>query len=284
MSKHPENIQRPSIFDYGNFRSFLSAMISYKRAQGEYSHREFAKKAGFGSHSFMTLVIQGRRNVSVEAAKKIAGALDLDPEEEDFFVSMVRLNETEDQVERDFVFSKMQKSVKSQLVKKEIFDQFEFYEDWANVAVYEALPVEWTKVDAAAFERTLDLTSGQLSRIINLLLRLNLIEEADGLYRRRNWAIRTPDATQSALVRRFHHSMGGKALDALEEVDPNDRDFGAVTLTLSRENFEKVRDRLRSFRDELNTLFSEERNPEGLYQLNIQLFPLLNIKDLGFKK
>lgn len=257
-------------------------MVGYLRDRGEYSHREFAKKAGFASHSYVNYVIQGKRNLSIEAAHQIADALELNDEEETYFVSMVRLTETSDPQEKEFLFLKMQKSVKSRLIRKEIFDQFEFYEDWANVALYEAIPFEWSSIDLDELAKGLEVDRDRVDTALALLQRMDLVQQDDQLrWKRKNWAIETPDSTQSVLVRRFHHAMGSKALDALDDVPVEEREYGAMTLSLSKKNFEKFRAHLRKIRSELNALFSEEREGEALYQLNIQLFPLIrSLKDI----
>jgi hypothetical protein len=53
-------MDRPSIFSYGNYRSFLHDFICYLRNRGSYSNRAFARKAGFKSHTFVNLILPSR--------------------------------------------------------------------------------------------------------------------------------------------------------------------------------------------------------------------------------
>ena len=70
-----------------------------------------------------------------------------------------------------------------------------------------------------------------------------------------------------------------KALKAVDEYSPEHRDLGALTLALSKENFDEFRKRVSQFRREMNALFSGDELARQVYQLNFQIFPLLKIEE-----
>jgi uncharacterized protein (TIGR02147 family) len=59
------------------------------------------------------------------------------------------------------------------------------------------------------------------------------------------------------------------------------RDVSSVTLTLSEKNFQQVKGLVQKFRKELLTIANNDPEPEAVYQINFQLFPLTKILKQG---
>ena len=49
---------------------------------------------------------------------------------------------------------------------------------------------------------------------------------------------------------------------------------GSVTMTLSDKNFQQIKALIQRFRKELLAIADQDESPEGVYQVNFQLFPL----------
>jgi uncharacterized protein (TIGR02147 family) len=47
-----------------------------------------------------------------------------------------------------------------------------------------------------------------------------------------------------------------------------------VTMTLSEKNFREIKALIQRFRKELLAIADQDQSPEGVYQVNFQLFPL----------
>jgi uncharacterized protein (TIGR02147 family) len=61
---------RPDVFQFTDYREFLKGFYEWKKAQGEFSHRVFAHRAGLKSSSFLRLVLTGKRNLSPDGITK----------------------------------------------------------------------------------------------------------------------------------------------------------------------------------------------------------------------
>jgi hypothetical protein len=55
---------------------------------------------------------------------------------------------------------------------------------------------------------------------------------------------------------------------------PMERDLNAMTVTVAQSRVAELKQRLRDFREEFMDLCDRDGNPEVVYQVNIQLFPL----------
>ena len=84
-----------TIFQFDNYREFLKQTYEYlKTHDPKFSFRYFSKIAGFKSSSMLKYVMDGKRNLSLEASKKFAEAFNLNKKESDFFVTLVLFNQS----------------------------------------------------------------------------------------------------------------------------------------------------------------------------------------------
>jgi uncharacterized protein (TIGR02147 family) len=119
------------------------------------------------------------------------------------------------------------------------------------------------------------ISAGEAKKSITLLLKLGLAEKtSDGAYHVTDRFMSTGEEWHDIAVRRFQKDTILLAHDALDTVPKELRDISTVTLTLSPEGFEEVRERVRQFRRDLLNLAGRQEKPNGAYHMNIQLLPI----------
>lgn len=87
----------------------------------------------------------------------------------------------------------------------------------------------------------------------------------------------TPEDVPSQAVRIFHKKMLQKAMDAIDEIGVDDREYMAMTFRTSKKNLPKMKKILRSVRDQLNEELHDDAGNE-VFQLCIALFPHTNLR------
>ena len=68
-------------------------------------------------------------------------------------------------------------------------------------------------------------------------------------------------------------------MESLFQDNPQEREFGAFTMALTKEEFEQVKFEVRQLRKRLYAEYSvkrEQSKGDRVYQLNFQLFPVTN--------
>jgi uncharacterized protein (TIGR02147 family) len=83
-------------------------------------------------------------------------------------------------------------------------------------------------------------------------------------------------------IRGLHRQMGELALEAIEGVSQDERHFSGLTLGVTHAAYEKIVKRIAEFRKEIIAIATEEPETDEVYRLNMQFFPVTNIK--GSKK
>ena len=74
------NEWRPDLFAYLDYRAWMRDAYEAGKAHiSAFSFRYLARRAGFSSPSFIKLVMDGQRNLSVDGAQRVAKASSVSP-------------------------------------------------------------------------------------------------------------------------------------------------------------------------------------------------------------
>lgn len=270
-------MDRPSVFSYGNYRSFLDDFIRYLRDQGSYSNRAFAEKAGFKSHTYVNLILKGTRDLTEASRSKVAKELGLSADEGHFFKLLVDFNQTTAPEDKDEKFKTLRQWVRRKLVNVTMIDQFELFSNWTMIAILESITVEWKALHMPALQKELSLSGAEIKQGLATLERLKLVEQNAGKYRKTENHLTTGHDFQSLLVRNFHKEMTELALQKLSAVEKSEREFNALTFSLTDQQFQDLRLKIREFAEDVQKTFLPEEGPKAVYHLNLQLFPILSL-------
>lgn len=269
---------RPNIFEYTNYRSFLGDLYEHLKNTTDYfSYRYFSKKAGFKSPNYLKLVIEGQRNISEDSIEKFCKALKLNRNECDFFARLVGFTQASNNTERAEHALKILQSKIYQKLNPLTQDQLQYYSRWYQIGVRELALCKGMKKDPkwVAEQFRPQLTEKQASEAIDSLIRLGmLIEEEDGTLIAVDQNVKTQSEVISSLVAVYHKEMMEKAKESIDIAKRDEREVSSICVPVSQETFEKMKARIQDFRQELIALASEDADPNQVYQLNLQLFPL----------
>ncbi len=74
------------VFKYHDYRAFLAAYYEHKKPQG-FSYRAFSRAAKLGAPNYLQLVIQGRRKLTSEMARRFAETCGLASDAAEYFMT-----------------------------------------------------------------------------------------------------------------------------------------------------------------------------------------------------
>ena len=252
--------QRPAIENYINYREYLKDLIAYlKETDPLFSYRKFSKKAGFSSPNFLKLVADNQRNLSSKSIQKFAVGLNLNGYETEVFEILVHFN----QAESDFEKNRWYLLLKEHQHKNQIYHlyhhQFEVYSRWYSLILRELALLKEFNEDVTYLSRGLigDISKEDVEQALEHLLKIGLLTRSEsGQLYPTDPQISTGPEIQSLAIRNFHRNMLQKAIDSLDQIDQTQRNISGVTLGLSKENYQKVIQRIQQFRTELLNDFS----------------------------
>lgn len=264
------------VFQYHDFRAYLKDAVEDLRLQCVgFSHRNFAKVAGLGSPNFLILLSKGERNLSKRTAAKIAKAFGLDSMQIKFFENLVMYNQAKLADEKISYATEIVK-IRSQLGSYQLqCTEFHYYQDWYNIAIKELIEIHpGITADEILNHLSPQVSLSEVEKSITLLIALKFIEKQESGFISRIQNILTGDGFISASVVQFHKNMIRLSEESLDRFKREERDITAITTGLSKESFERVRDKIKDLRKEILALSEADKNQKEVIQINFQMFPL----------
>lgn len=285
-----QEVKRPSIFEYDDYRKFLRDIYEFYKATTQYfSYRYFAQRAGFRSPNFLKLVISGQRNLSEASCAKFVEALKLTKAEGEFFEHLVGFNQADSIEKKQTYAQRLVHSKAYSRVHPLSEAQLKYYTNWYYIPIREMLVEGGSSLSPQEMAQRFlpPLTRTQVDEALVNLEKLGLIEKSeDGSYAQTNRYVRTENEVFSPFVATYHKQMMHKASEAIERVPRSEREISSVCVSMSRDKASRIKKLIQEFRHKLLTLCEEGDSGEPeIYQINFQFFPLTQKRQVtGSKK
>lgn len=273
------------ILEYTSYRQYIADYYAERKAKSAFSWQEFASLAGFSSSIFLKYVSEGRYNLGEATAVRVATAMKLADYECDFFVELVKFDHAKTDAEKKAAYGKMISIAEAHKAKVLEGDSFRFFSDWKNPVVRELAPaMPGAKPLALAHACREKITAAEVSETLNFLVKAGLLQKDDaGNYTQTEKSVTTgPMEVTPVAVRGMHRQMGEFALDAIEGVPQNERHFSGVTLGVTHEAYDEIVQEIAECRKRIIAIATRDSAVDEVYRLNMQFFPMTNIK--GLKK
>ena len=265
------------IFEYENYRSFLKDYFSeQKKLKKIFSHRYFAKMAGFSSSSFCSHVMDGKKNLSVKSIFKMIAGLELQGKAAQYFETLVMYNQASTLHERELYFTllnKIRKSTKFYRVNKK---QFVFYDKWYYSVIRELVVYsDWQGDYVKLGKMVIPPISGEKAKkSVEMLLEIGLLKmDNKGRYHQSSKVI-TGESAPPVAINKLKKEFLFKAIDSEEKFKKPHKYSSSVTLSMSMKNYKKAKKMIDELRRQLLVLAMDDPKVDKVFQANFQMFPL----------
>lgn len=280
--------QAPVLSSYTDYKLYLQDHYLYKKKTEStqfrsYSYAHFSAAADIKSPNYLKLIIEGKRNLSDQMIVKFARALRLNKEEGEEFRLLVHYGQATDPLERNTCLKALSESrAKKDLASGRIdLKSWEKVPNWIGWVIYAMMDQAGVKSDAESLQR-LFRSHVSLDQVKEALEKLvasgHIVQDPVTFEWKKNRAVaENAEGVPVELVRRLQSELIYLGLESLFRDSPKEREFGAFTLALTPDEFERVRFELRRVRKiiQKDIMMSREQSKgDRVYQLNIQLFPV----------
>lgn len=265
------------IFKYDNYREYLRHYFDErKRLQRSFSSRFFAQKAGFSSHCYCSMVIDGKRNLSDESIEKIAKAIGFKPKENEYFRTLVYYNQSDSVDKKEHFYnslSSMKKSAKCfSLSKKHLryFDNW-YYPVIRHLAVYSPWKGDFSVLASMVKPK---ITKQQAKEAVESLEAMNLInKDKNGDYTLTSQMISSGEIPAFAKMK-ARRQMLEKGIEAAENIDASERFTTYTTMSVSKKTYSEIIKVLENAKQDIINKGFNDKKPEKIYELILQMFPI----------
>lgn len=299
LSQKPENsstsVAGPVLSDYMDYRVFLADFYHYKKDQTKrslrpYNYAIFSAAADIKSPNYLKMIIEGKRNLSMDMVAKFAKACGLNKAQSDEFKLLVLFNQSEDPADRNYALKKLSEFRVDIKLKQGEFDRkvFEKVPNWIGWIIYALVDQAGVTFEIAHLK---ELLRGKASEteinhaLSNLLTSGELVRDIETGKIQKGAPSEAPEEIPPALIRKLQMQLMYLGLESLYQDQASEREFGSLTLSLTEKEFEELKFKLRQMRKSLhkeNSIARLAGKGERVYQLNLQLFPVSNVSKKTF--
>ena len=267
------------VLTYTGYRQYIADYYADKKAKSAFTWQEFARAAGFSSPVYLKYVSEGRFNLSDEAAFRVAVAMHLVDYEQEYFCEMVKFDHAKKDSDKKAAFNKMLAIAEAHKAKILEGEAFRFFGDWKNPVLRELAPaMPGAKPLALAHACRAKVSAAEVTETLNFLVKAGLLQkDEDGNYKQTEKSVTTgPMEVTPLAVRNLHRQMGEFALDTIEGVPQDKRQFSGVTVGVTREAYEEIVQEIAEFRKRVIAIATRDSATDEVYRLNMQFYPMTN--------
>ncbi|MEO7423793.1 MAG: TIGR02147 family protein [Fibrobacteria bacterium] len=267
----------PQILQYLDYRDFLRDFYAHRKiVDKDFSQRHFARDAGLPAtcSSLLPAIIKGRRQLSQNLRVKFGKALKLADRDNRYFDLLVQFNQAKSMTEKNTFFAQLAKfrSSRAQIVGE---TQYRFFSKWYYSAVWNYFGIDQKQRHPGVIAANIlpPITPTQAEEAVKLLLELGLIKKTASGYAVAERHIYTEKNVQAMAARQHIQELGGMAMAVFPTLPAEQRQYNALMFSISQDGFQAIKDRIRSFQEELREIIDRDSKEDRVYTLTMQLFP-----------
>jgi uncharacterized protein (TIGR02147 family) len=198
----------------------------------------------------------------------------------EYFELLVNYNQAGTYDERKRNFLKLL-SMRRGVVKQVENDKHEFYLNWYYSALRElvqVVPVNDENMSDTAKMLSPQVPTEKMRQSIELLVRLGFISKNEkGFYTQVHSAISSKGSIEPIVIQNYQISCMNLAAEAFDSFEQDERQMSTVTMSIDKDAYEIILDRIASLRAEIMETACSVSKPDRVMQLNFQFFPLTRI-------
>jgi uncharacterized protein (TIGR02147 family) len=267
----------PKVFAFLNYREFLLAFYNHRKSvKPSFSYRVFSRLAKMPTSTYMHMIIKGKRDLTPSKAKAVATACRLTPDESKYFSAIVNWNQCTDEDSKRALWEHVLKSASKDPVFEFNQSHLRLLTKWSTVAIMELIRLQDFQFDSHWIQKRFchSISEKEINEAIKTLMDLNLVTMNGGRLEVTNKLMLFKKGMPSATTKQVQHEIVKMGLDAIDNVDVNDREISTATLSIRKEKLPLFKEEMRKFQLHLVHQLANDNEPDEIYELAVLLFPL----------
>jgi len=268
---------RPNIFEYVDYRLFLSDFFSFlKKSKSDFSVRALAKKIGV-SPSYFTMIISRKSGLSDQGLALLQDSLGLRRDEHTYLVHMVKLSDAPNLEEQVEAYKRLTRSSLFKNKKMTDLASHKYLSNWYYVAIREMAASPDFKLDPmwirSRLKKKISLT--QIRESLDFLVSAGLILiDEKGKARASGKNVVCDGPVYKLALTEFYKQVYELAIDSIYHTDREQRYFTSHTMAVSKEKYEDIKTIVDEARERIRNLVLEESPQEKkVYHVSFLLYP-----------
>ena len=275
-------IREVNLFIFKDYRLYLQALYKQiEQAEPKYSLRRFSMDMGFTGSGYIGRIIKKEKNLAHKGIQKIIKSLNFSRMESEYFQLLVEYCHEKNKDTRLKINAKM-KSIKKEnkkIILEEPLSYFLTNRMCSLILMLVDYYGEDFRPDPIWIIRRVRIQTSvdEINGALYFLLKKKMLIKSEGIYRNVNRVIGTTEDVKSEAIQSAHRQFLKESSDALS-MSVSDREFGHITVLINEQYFDKLKAKIKDFRDEIrevaNSLGKEKNKDKIAVAINVQLYPV----------
>jgi len=272
------NMKAVSIFEYGDYKSYLRAWINSQPSKGRGKKRQLAQIVKCHS-TYVSQILHGSADLSPEQASLLNGFMGHNSQEARFFILLVQRARAGNKSLREHFEIQIQEVLDSRSalrnrleIKKTIEekDQATYYSSWLYPTIHMLITMpEFQTRDELS--KHLHLPVSKVMEILSFLVAMGLAEEQSGKFVSGRMNIYLGD--NSPLISKHHTNWRMRAVQSLDVPRMHDLHYSSLA-TVNSKDIPAVREILVKAIEQIRAIVKASSPEDALFCYNLDLFGL----------
>lgn len=242
-------------------------------------------RAGFGSPSFLKMVIGKQRNLTHKSMAKVAIGFNFSKEVTELFCLLVVENQTKFEEEREanlkaLLAAKERFQAVLSKIKYDDIGNLSFFLKWNYIALYEYIGTELFDPDLKSIQAKFShrLSIAEIEDSLGLLLESKLIKaDPHKGYVKTKGVVDLTGRFSPQEISTFYAEMMNQSLYAMTNSDLEDCYFSSSTMHIDPKYAKEIKVKVLELKKEVVALVEGDYAGNEVFQFNAQFFSLLDI-------
>jgi uncharacterized protein (TIGR02147 family) len=272
-------LELKSVFDFKDYIEFLNLYLGRLPSNG---HGEKSRLAiAMNCHSaYLSKILKKEADLSSEQAHALTRYLRFTPDETDFFLLLVQYARAGTTDLKKHYLQKINATEQKRIQLKNRFaveqeltpeDKITYFSEWYYPVIHLMLATLPAYQNRKALEAALTIPSAQIENAVLFLERIGAIEKVGLQYKPGKVNIHL--GNDSAMISTYHTQWRMQAIRSFEKRDDHDLHY-SNTVTIHRQDFEKIRKLLISAIEQVRASVAESKNENSVAVLTMDWFGL----------
>ena len=271
-----------SIYNYTDYRVFLKDHFDLKKRNNpRFTFSVWAGQIGVANRAVLSNIVNGKRNPGPSVSAKISDYFSFSEQQKVYFQDLIALKKVEKRPELALaIMQKLKKNSPNKSIKFVDEAVYNTISSWHYITIREMILLPHFQEDEAWIQDKLayKVSLYEIKKCLSDLLELDLVKrnESTGKLETTTTVLQSTTDIPIEGLKKYHSSMIEFAKDSIRNVDLDKRDITARTMNIPEASLPQLKEYIKEFRSKCEDLFAQNTSDSKTYQLNVQLFPLMN--------
>lgn len=277
------NTSEPSLFEYMDYRQYLSDYLDHMSSTKQHFNRTyFSKKAGIRSVSYLRMIINNERNMGFQTIYKVTSALSLGKQQSAYFEALVKYNQAKSKEQKSFFLKEIALLKPKKPMKELNADYVEYFSKPYYSIVREMVALDDFKEDTCKIAKQLRfvLSPNDIEKAFEVLLNLGLlIRDEHGRLKHSGVTVMSIAGPYLNQLKSYNRSLLNLTHHIVKSDIPTDNWLTSFVVPLDQETLEEIKEIVRESQKKMSHKINGNKDRfQDIYLVNTQIIPLTKMK------